>query len=104
MIFSCVGPYAKSRIYRTEQKDAVNDLIDDKIDAIKFRRKPDASVVMSGEFPLKSLNNFIKCTPLCQHLEIYLENSLPLIVKYDIGSNMGDIRLCLSPLPPLNND
>ena len=102
LIFSCVGPFAKSQIFRTEQKDT--RLIDDKVDAIKFRKKPDASVVMSGEFPLKSLNNFIKCTPLCQHLEIYLENDLPLIVKYNIGSNMGDIRLCLSPLPPIHND
>ena len=32
LIFSCVGPFAKSRIFRTEQKDS-NDLIDDKIDA-----------------------------------------------------------------------
>jgi len=101
LIFSCVGPFAQSRIYRTEQKnDAILD--DDKTDAIKFRKKPDASVVMCGEFPLKSLNNFIKCTPLSQNLEIYLENNLPLIVKYDIGSNMGDIRLCLCPLPTVS--
>jgi len=102
LIFSCVGPFAKSRIFRTEKKADTGEL-DDKIDAIKFRKKPDPSVVMCGEFPLKSLNNFIKCTPLSQHLEIYLENNLPLIVKYDIGANMGDIRLCLSPLPPASN-
>jgi len=101
LIFSCVGPFARSRIFRTEQKtDSVE--LEDKLDAIKFRKKPDPSVVMCGEFPLKSLNNFIKCTPLSQNLEIYLENNLPLIVKYDIGSNMGDIRLCLSPLPPVS--
>jgi len=100
LIFSCEGQFAKSRIYRTEQRP--NDTtLDDKMDAIKFRKKPAASTVMSGEFPIKSLNNFIKCTPLSQNLEIYLENDLPLIVKYDIGSEMGDIKLCLSPLPPL---
>lgn len=98
LIFSCEGQFAKSRIYRTEQRP--NDTtLDDKMDAIKFRKKPAASTVMSGEFPIKSLNNFIKCTPLSQNLEIYLENDLPLIVKYDIGSDMGDIKLCLSPLP-----
>jgi proliferating cell nuclear antigen len=101
LIFSCVGPFARSRIFRTEQKTDSTEL-EDKLDAIKFRKKPDPSVVMCGEFPLKSLNNFIKCTPLSQNLEIYLENNLPLIVKYDIGSNMGDIRLCLSPLPPVS--
>jgi hypothetical protein len=97
LIFSCVGAFASSRIFRTEQKEEP----DDKTDSIKFRKKPPVSVIMCGEFPLKSLNNFIKCTPLSQHLEIYLENNLPLIVKYEIGSSMGDIRLCLSPLPPV---
>ena len=98
LIFSCEGQFAKSRIFRTEQKSE-SVVLEDKMDSIKFRKKPDPSVVMSGEFPLKSLNNFIKCTPLSQNLEIYLENDLPLIVKYDIGSDMGDIKLCLSPLP-----
>ena len=98
LIFSCEGQFAKSRIFRTEQKSE-SSILDDKMDAIRFRKKPDPSVVMCGEFPLKSLNNFIKCTPLSQNLEIYLENNLPLIVKYDIGSDMGDIKLCLSPLP-----
>jgi proliferating cell nuclear antigen len=100
LIFSCEGQFAKSRIFRTEQKPD-SSILDDKMDAIKFRKKPGASTVMSGEFPIKSLNNFIKCTPLSQNLEIYLENDLPLIVKYDIGSEMGDIKLCLSPLPPV---
>jgi proliferating cell nuclear antigen len=100
LIFSCTGPFASSRIFRTEQKSNMSD-IEDKGDSIKFRKKPPVSTVMCGEFSLKSLNNFIKCTPLSQHLEIYLQNDLPLIVKYDIGSNMGDIRLCLSPLPPV---
>jgi hypothetical protein len=57
---------------------------------------------MQGEFPIKCLNNIIKCTPLSQHLELFLENDLPLIVKYGIGSEMGHIKMCLSPLPPLN--
>jgi hypothetical protein len=48
------------------------------------------------------LNNIIKCTPLSPHLELFLENDLPLIVKYGIGSEMGHIKMCLSPLPPLN--
>ena len=100
LIFSSVGPFSTARIYRREQ--SMEDVGGDKNDAIKFKKKPDPSVVMRGEFPLKSLNNIIKCTPLSPHLEIYLENDLPLIVKYAIGSDMGNIRLCLSPLPPLN--
>ena len=55
--------------------------------------------IIQGEFSLKSLSHFIKCTPLCSHLEMYLGNDLPLIVKYDVAS-LGEIKLCLASLPP----
>jgi len=88
LIFSCEGTFASSRIYRSESDGNMN-----------FLQKPDASVVIQGEFSLKSLSHFIKCTPLCSHLEMYLGNDLPLIVKYDVAS-LGEIKLCLAPLPP----
>ena len=52
-----------------------------------------------GEFSLKNLSYFIKCTNLCSQIEIYLENNLPLVVKYNVAS-LGEIKLCLAPLPP----
>jgi len=88
LIFSCDGNFANSRIYRSESDGNMN-----------FIQKLDASVVIQGEFSLKSLSHFIKCTPLCSHLEMYLGNDLPLIVKYDVAS-LGEIKLCLAPLPP----
>jgi proliferating cell nuclear antigen len=87
LIFSCQGAFAKSRIYRSEADGC-----------LEFIQKPDASVIVQGEFSLKSLSNFIKCSPLCAHLEIYLGNDLPLIIKYNVAS-LGEIKLCLSPLP-----
>jgi proliferating cell nuclear antigen len=88
LIFSCEGNFASSRILRSESDGYM-----------EFIQKPDASVVIQGEFSLKSLSHFIKCTPLCTHLEMYLGNDLPLIVKYDVAS-LGEIKLCLAPLPP----
>jgi len=88
LIFSCDGNFASSRILRSESDGYM-----------EFIQKPDASVVIQGEFSLKSLAHFIKCTPLCSHLEMYLGNDLPLIVKYDVAS-LGEIKLCLAPLPP----
>jgi len=88
LIFSCEGNFASSRIYRSESDGNM-----------EFIQKSDASVVIQGEFSLKSLSHFIKCTPLCSHLEMYLGNDLPLIVKYDVAS-LGEIKLCLAPLPP----
>jgi proliferating cell nuclear antigen len=88
LIFSCEGNFASSQIYRSESDGYM-----------EFIQKPDASVIIQGEFSLKSLAHFIKCTPLCSHLEMYLGNDLPLIVKYDVAS-LGEIKLCLAPLPP----
>jgi proliferating cell nuclear antigen len=88
LIFSCEGNFASSRILRSESDGYM-----------EFLQKPDASTVIQGEFSLKSLSHFIKCTPLCSHLEMYLGNDLPLIVKYDVAS-LGEIKLCLAPLPP----
>jgi proliferating cell nuclear antigen len=88
LIFSCAGSFAKSTIYRSESNGNM-----------EFIQKSDESVVIQGEFSLKSLSHFIKCTPLCSHLEMYLGNDLPLIVKYDVAS-LGEIKLCLASLPP----
>lgn len=90
LIFSCDGNFASSRIYRSESDGNM-----------EFLHKNDASTVIQGEFSLKSLSHFIKCTPLCSHLEMYLGNDLPLIVKYDVAS-LGEIKLCLAPLPPFS--
>ena len=88
LIFSCEGSFASSRIFRSESDGNMN-----------FLQKSDPSVIIQGEFSLKSLSHFIKCTPLCSHLEMYLGNDLPLIIKYDVAS-LGEIRMCLAGLPP----
>ena len=88
LMFSCEGNFASSRILRSESDGYM-----------EFIQKPNASVIIQGEFSLKSLSHFIKCTPLCTNLEMYLGNDLPLIVKYDVAS-LGEIKLCLAPLPP----
>jgi len=86
LIFSCEGNFASSRIYRSESDRNM-----------EFLQKPGPDVIIQGEFSLKSLSHFIKCTPLCTHLEMYLGNNRPLIVKYDVAS-LGEIKLCLGPL------
>ena len=58
----------------------------------------DKNSVIQGEFSLKNLGYFIKCTNLCNQIEIYLENDLPLVVKYSVAS-LGEIKLCLAQIP-----
>ena len=64
---------------------------------MQFIEKKDNHIIQ-GEFSLKNLNYFIKCTNLCSQIELYIDNNLPLIIKYNVAS-LGTIKLCLAPLP-----
>jgi proliferating cell nuclear antigen len=87
LIFKCSGQFASAEIHRAESDGSMG-----------FVSKQDSSKIIQGEFSLKNLGYFIKCTNLCQQIEVYLENDLPLVVKYNVAS-LGSIRLCLAALP-----
>ena len=87
LIFKCSGQFASAEIHRAESDGSM-----------EFVLKQDSSKVIQGEFSLKNLSYFIKCTNLCSQIEVYLENDLPLVVKYNIAS-LGEIKLCVSSLP-----
>lgn len=89
LFFRCSGPFASAEIRRSEC---------DGDKSMTFTLKQDTSKVIQGEFSLKSLTSFIKCTNLCPQIEMYLENDLPLVVKYNVAS-LGELRLCLAVLP-----
>jgi len=87
LIFKCSGQFASAEIHRAESDGSMG-----------FVLKQDSTKVIQGEFSLKNLGYFIKCTNLCSQIEVYLENDLPLVVKYDVAS-LGSIKLCLAQLP-----
>lgn len=87
LIFKCSGQFASAEIHRTESDGSMEYIL-----------KQDSSKIIQGEFSLKNLGYFIKCTNLCQQIEIYLENDLPLVVKYNVAS-LGSIKLCVSAVP-----
>jgi proliferating cell nuclear antigen PCNA len=89
LIFKCQGTFASAEIHRAETDGSM-----------EFILKQDLAKVIQGEFSLKNLGYFIKCTNLCQQIEIYLENDLPLVVKYNVAS-LGVIYLGLAPLPSM---
>ena len=90
LIFKCDGPFANVEIVRSES--------DGNMDFIQKNNS-----IIQGVFSLKKLNYFIKCTNLCNQIEIYLENDLPLIVKYNVAS-LGEIKLGLTSLPTTQED
>ena len=87
LIFKCKGGFADAEIRRAESDGNM-----------AFIQKQDASKIIQGEFSLKNLGYFIKCTNLCSQIEMYLENNLPLVVKYNVAS-LGTIKLALAALP-----
>jgi proliferating cell nuclear antigen len=87
LIFKCCGQYAKAEIRRSETSGIM-----------EFLQKDNSNLITQGEFSLKNLVYFIKCTNLCNQIEIFLRNNKPLIVKYNVAS-LGEIKLCLAPLP-----
>ena len=87
LIFSLAGSFALANITRSE--------CDGNMDYIQ---KQDVSKVVQGEFSLRNLGYVIKCTNLCNSIEIFLENDIPMIIKYNVAT-LGEIKLCLAPLP-----
>ena len=87
LIFKCEGNFAEAEIHRAESDGGMD-----------FIKKQCSNKIIQGIFSLKNLGYFIKCTNLCSQIEIYLENDLPLVVKYNVA-DLGEIQLCLSPLP-----
>jgi len=87
LIFRCKGTFASAEVRRIESDGSM-----------EFIQQQDVKKIIQGHFCLKHLSFFIKCTNLCSQIELYIENDLPLVVKYSVAS-LGDIKLCLAPLP-----
>jgi len=87
LIFKCCGQFASAEIHRAESDGNMEFIV-----------KQNSSKIIQGEFSLKNLGYFIKCTNLCSQIELYLENDLPLVVKYNVAS-LGTIKMCLSSIP-----
>lgn len=87
LIFKCAGQFANAEIRRSESGGNM-----------EFKTKTGKNKIIQGNYSLKNLSYFIKCTNLCSSIELYLENDLPLIVKYYVAS-LGWMHLCLAQLP-----
>jgi proliferating cell nuclear antigen len=61
------------------------------------RKDEHKDLIITGRYELKNLILFTKCTGLCNHIEIFMKNDFPLLIKYSISS-LGYLHLCLSPI------
>lgn len=64
---------------------------------INEKNKVKDNEVIQGMFELKNLMTFQKCASLCQHIELFLANDLPLTVVYNVAA-FGRVIICVSPI------
>jgi proliferating cell nuclear antigen len=87
LTFKCTGEFCSQETVLSEYSNG-------------FSSQPIGEVcdhnIVQGEFDLKYLVLFTKCTNLCNTVRLYLKNDYPLVVNYNIAS-LGEIKLCLSP-------
>ena len=71
-------------------------ILTDKTDGVTIVKTNDENVdtVVRGKYELKNLCTFAKCQPFCSHVELFLKEDYPLIIKYDIDE-YGFIYLIL---------
>lgn len=62
---------------------------------LEFLKQTNQEIVQ-GEFNLRCLVMFSRCTNLCSNIEICLKNDYPLVIRYQV-SNLGEIKLALAP-------
>jgi proliferating cell nuclear antigen len=67
---------------------------------MKFEESTDG--IVQGVFNLQYLVQFSKCVNLCPNIRILLKNDFPLVVQCDVA-NLGNIKLCLSPIVPTDD-
>lgn len=62
---------------------------------LEFLKHNDQEIIQ-GEFNLRCLVMFSRCTNLCSNIEICLKNDYPIVIRYQV-SNLGEIKLALAP-------
>lgn len=81
LIFRCEGDFAEQETVMSENSNTM-----------KVQKSGPSNEVINGVFQLRHLVLFTKCTSLCQSIELYLKNNLPLIIQYSVA-NLGSIKL-----------
>jgi proliferating cell nuclear antigen len=83
LTFRCKGEYA-------EQETVFN------IGGTGYTQSKTSGEIVQGNFLLKHLVLFTKCTSLCSDITLHLKNDYVIIVEYNVAG-LGEIRLALAP-------
>jgi proliferating cell nuclear antigen len=85
LVFRCKGDYAEQETIFSIGQNGLTQT-----------KSGIASEIVQGNFMLKHLVLFTKCTSLCSDISLYLKNDYPIIVEYNVAG-LGEIKLALAP-------
>lgn len=92
LIFSCRGEFASQETILTDKTEGF---------CINKTKNENDDTIVQGVYDLKNLTLFSKCGNLCNNIELYMKNSYPLFIKYQVA-NLGCVFLVLSPINTTN--
>lgn len=84
-VLRCEGDFARQETTITK-----------KTDGSVVTMVTESEAVIEEKFSLKYLNLFTKATNLCNTVEIFMKQTFPIILQYNVAS-LGFIRFCLAP-------
>jgi len=69
---------------------------------LSFLKNENKDEIIQGNYSLKDLITFSKCTSISEHAIIYMSNTLPLMIQYSVG-NLGKIQLFMKQIEKIKN-
>jgi proliferating cell nuclear antigen len=97
LILSCKGDFcSQSTAISFDNKKMLHDEGAGTCNGTGTGSNSDDDDIIQGIYSLKYLTLFTRCTNLSDHVELYLKNDYPLVIKYSVAT-LGDIKLCLAP-------
>ena len=78
---------------------SVDFQVGESIGGLNIDINTDKNEIVQGNFELKYLTIFTKCTNLCNEVKLFLKNDYALVVRYQVAA-LGEIKLVLSPSEP----
>jgi hypothetical protein len=67
----------------------------EKTGCMTVKREPALGVVIRQTFSVHSLYRMAHSAIFCPHVDIYMSNDMPILLKYEIGANLGEMKLSL---------
>lgn len=68
---------------------------------LTFVKNENKDEIIQGVYNIKDLLNFSKCTAISESVRLHLDNELPLLIEYNVGT-MGIIQMYVHPQTTLN--